>query len=187
MYCNYCCDISKFISGGCDHLELYPVYSGMQHHNFTLTTWNKPWPPEIDFLNSYVNLSSYHPIILEALTTGFRITKYAKYFSNTEFGCILKFPMDPDLADAYYLEHYSDTNNTVYVCTPNIPVTPHLRRRFVELFPNKYSMVMCFVYKLGSIKRLYQQSIPINVRNDQRIFILVAAVITFIGVGGEYS
>ena len=56
--------------GDCDHLEPYPVYSETEHHNFNLTFWNKPWPPEIDWLNSDVNLSTYHPIVLEALAVG---------------------------------------------------------------------------------------------------------------------
>ena len=109
-------------------------------------------------------------------------------FSNTEFGCMLMFPMDPELADAYYLEHHIGSNYTAYICTPRIPVRPDMRRKYVEMFPNTYSMVLCWVHELGSLKRLYQQGrFLAEVHKDQIIFLLVSVIITFTGVCGEYS
>ena len=78
-------------SGDCDHLEPYPVYSEVRHKYINLTTWDKPWRPEIDWLNSYVNLSSFHRIVLYGLTLGYRVTKHPKYLSDSEFGCRLVF------------------------------------------------------------------------------------------------
>ena len=106
-----------FNLGDCDHLQPYPVYLETQHINVNLTSWEKPWPPEIDFLNHYVNLSSYHPIIWEALTFGYRTTKYSKYFYTSEWGCIMMFQYDSDLADDYYLAHYA--NKTMYTTYSN--------------------------------------------------------------------
>ena len=101
--------------GECDHLKPHPIHSKTKYEYFNLTSWNEAWPPEIDWLDSYVNLSSYHPAVLEAITFGFQVTNYSKYFSSFEWGCIIMFQMDPDLADAYYIEHYSNANNTVYI------------------------------------------------------------------------
>ena len=177
--------------GDCDHLDPYPVYSETQHHNINLTLLNKPWPPEIDWLNSYVNLSTYHHSVLEALAAGYRTTKYSKYFYTSEWGCIMMFQWDAELTDDYYLEHYADTNNTMYICSPRIPMRPDLRRKYAETHPNTYSMVMCGSYQLGYLKRFYQQrhssyifgaDYPIQ----NRIYLIVTAIITITGVFGEY-
>ena len=56
------------------------------------------------------------------------------------------FPFDAELADDYYLEHYSDTNDTKYICTPHIPMRPDLRRKYAETHPR--SMVRCYTYQL---------------------------------------
>ena len=148
--------------GDCDHLEPYPVYLKIQH-NINLTIWDKAWPPEIDFLDSYVNLSSYHPIVLDGLTVGHRISKNAKYFANSEWGCIMMFPMDLDLADDYYLMHHSDTNST---------------------------MLKCYSIWFGDLKRHYQFSHWSYVFSShlpvwQRINLIASALITVTGVFGE--
>ena len=120
-----------FNSGDCNHLEPYPVYSERQHSNLNLTSWNKPWPPEIDWLDSYINLSSYPTIVLEALAVGYRTSKYSKYFYTSEWGCAMIFQLDAELADAYYIEHYASTNDTKYICTPRIPMRPDLRKKYM--------------------------------------------------------
>ena len=132
------------------------MYSETQHQNINLTSWYKPWPPEIDWLDSYVNLSSYHPIVLEGLTVGYRTTIYAKYFTSSEWGCLMMFPMDADLVDSYYLEHYGDTNDTKYICTPYIPVRPDLRKKMAETLSSVNYMIRCNIYQLRFLKRLYQ-------------------------------
>ena len=38
----------------------------------------------------------------------------------------MMFRWDAELADEYYLEHYADTNNTMYMCTPQIPMRQDL-------------------------------------------------------------
>ena len=146
---------------------------------------------EIDFLHSYVNLSSYHPIILSGLALGHRITKHAKYLTSSEWGCMLLFQFDSELADQYYLEHYADTNNTMYICTPKIPVRPDLRRKYAETHPNKYSMVMCYFYQLGYFKRLYQKYHWSYVFSSEfpvlgHVYHIVVVLICITGTFGEF-
>ena len=156
-----------------------------------MTTWNKPWPPEIDWLYSYVNLSTYHPIVLEALAVGCRITKHSKYFSSSEWGCILQFPMDPELGDEYYMNHYADTNNTMYICTPYIPVRLDRPKKYVQTHPHMYSMIGCYIYQLGFLKRLYERShwsyyFSSHFPLDDRLFMVAAVLVVITGIFGEY-
>ena len=174
--------------GDCDHLQPYPIFSDTQYLN--LTSWNKPWRPEIDFLNSYANLSSYHSIVLEALAVGYRVTNYSKYFSSSEWGCILMFPWDPDLADAYYLQHYAHTNNTMYICTPRFPVRPDMRRKDVQTHRNPYSMVTCIIYQLGLLENLYKRGFSTVVLAFSPVFlgyiyVGLLALICITGILGE--
>ena len=168
-------------TGDCDHLEPYPVYSNI-HHNVNLTSWDKPWIPELDWLNSYLNLSTYLQNTLEGLAVGYKITKYAKYFTSTRWGCILMFRWDAELADAYYLEHYSNTNKTMVICTPHIPMET---RHF------KNSMTFCNYYQLGYLKWLYKQGdLSYILSTSGGVPLLVALVtagmITIAGMFGEY-
>ena len=178
-----------FNSGDCDHLEPYPVYSETQHFNINLTSWNKPWAPEIDWLNSYINLSYYVHFALDALAVGYRTTKYAKYFYSADWGCYMAFPIDAELADAYYLEHFENTNDTKYICTPTVPMRPDIRRKMVETYPSGYaSLIGCFVYKLGFFKELYKRSyfFSADYPTEKRIFSTTVSLLAFIGVFGEY-
>ena len=138
-----------------------------------------------------MNLSSYHPTFLEALVIGYKTKKNAKYFTNSEWGCMLMFPMDPQLADLYYLEHYAGTNNTMYTCTPDIPVRQDLRKKMAETLSNNNYMIRCMVYQLGLLKRLYQvhhwsyiftADYPVM----SRIYHMVIVVISITGIFGEF-
>ena len=66
------------------------------------------------------------------------------------------FQMDPELADSHYMKYYADTNNTMYLCTPRIPVKPDLRKKYAETHPDRYSMARCHIYQLGYLKLLYK-------------------------------
>ena len=102
------------------------MYTDSQHGSYNLTTWDKPWIPEIDWLNSHINLSYYHQIILDGLAVGYKTTKHAKYYTDATWKCLLMFQNDPDLADAYYLKHHANTNSSMVLCTPQIPMRPDL-------------------------------------------------------------
>ena len=155
-----------------------------------LTSWDKPWLPEIDFLNSYLNLSSYHPNILELLALAHRSTKYSKYFENSEWGCLLMFQMDSDLIDAHYMKYFAGTNDTFYICAPRVPVRPDMRRKYAQMYPDTYSMIRCYVVQPGFLKRHYQfghwQHIFLNLSVEWRIFLIADTIIAIIGIFGEY-
>ena len=91
------------------------------------------------------------------------------------------FQYDSELADQYYLEHYADTNNTMYICTPYIPMIPDLQRKYVERHPNTYSMVLCDPYQLGYLKRLHQQKHLSYIV----IYLVASAIIAITGLFGE--
>ena len=163
----------------------------MQHKYINLTSWDKPWDPEIDWLNSYVNLSTYYSWELYGLITAYRNTKYSKYYSNTEWGCRLMFPIDPDLADAYYIKYFADTNNTMYMCNPRIQMNPDLRRKMAETHPSRYYIIRCSVYQLGLLKHFYTKNYWGTVF-DERFpefctYLVAAVLITIVGIFGEYS
>ena len=165
------------------------MYSEARLHNINTTSWNKPWPLEINWLDSHVNLSNYPRAALEGLTVGYKITKYAKYFTSSKWGCIMMFKWDAQLADSYYLKHYANTNRTMVICTPHIPMRPDHFRNKVRTHTLK-SMVICNYYQLGYLKWLYQQGdlgyiwrvsggVPL------RVALVVAGLITITGVVGE--
>ena len=56
------------------------MYSEIQNHNFNLTSWDEPWPREIDWLDKSMNLSTLSKDVLAGLFIGYRATKYAKYY-----------------------------------------------------------------------------------------------------------
>ena len=176
-------------SGECDHLEPFPTYSEMQHHNINLTTWDKPWLPEIDWFDSYLNLSTYEQIYLEGLTVGFRISKHAKYYPDNRWGCFMIFQMDSDLADAYYLEHYANTNASMAMCTPHIPVYPYLYRDKGNTVTMTY-IVNCFWYEEVWLKRIYHRGDLSYIWSTSggtslHVALVAAALITLTGVLGE--
>ena len=190
IHCRILIVLFVYVLGDCDHLAPYPVYSETHHQDINLSTGDKPWLPEIDWLKSYVNLSSYNLAILQFLAIGYKTTKHSKFFSNSEWGCMLKFAMDPELADAYFLKHFAYINYTVYICIPHIPVRPDMRRKYVQRFPDRYSMVRCYVYELGFVEHVFKQTYWSYIFSDyfplhQRIIMLTQTVVAMIGVFGE--
>ena len=69
----------------------------MQHNDTSLISSNKPWPLEIDWLDSYVNLSSLSEDVLEGLFIGFRVTKHAKYLTQSHTECWMEFHFEVNL------------------------------------------------------------------------------------------
>ena len=134
-----------------------------------------------------MNLSTYEDIYLEGLAVGYRITKYAKYFFGTNFGCYLMFPYDADLADGYYMEYYNNTNKSMPLCTPIIPMRLDTFRKWVRT----NSLLQCRYYQVGWLKEIYQQGDLSYIWNISggvplRIALIAAAFITIIGVLGVY-
>ena len=160
-------------TGDCNHLEPYPVYSDVRNKYTNLTTWDKPWRPEIDWLNSYVNLSSFHRIVLYGLTLGYRVTKKSKYFSNSVFGCKLMFLWDAELADDYYIRNFANTNYTMVICTPWFPVRADMRRKYVQLYPGQNALVGCYVYKVSQNVSLNKTISKVSLAN---VFLLSVSI-----------
>ena len=166
------------------------MYSEMQLQNFSLTTWDKPWIPELDWLNPYLNLSMYEDRRLDGLAVGYKITKYARYQFSSYWGCILSFRWDVELADAYYFEHYANTNETMPLCSPFIPMQPDLFIRQYRMY-TKYSLLFCGSYWPGLLKEIYQQGDLSYIWNTSggvplRIALVVAAIIIITGGLGKY-
>ena len=155
--------------------------------NFNFTSWNKPWPPEIDWMNSYVNLSSLPLNILEGLSVGFRVTKHPKYFYQSHTGCWLRFKYDIELTQWHYLEHYANTNTPMLLCTPNVPMRPDTFRDWTE---NHNSLLGCFNYYLGVLEVAYGESSWNYIWTHETLGLslaFAAAMVIFLsGIIGEY-
>ena len=89
--------------------------------------------------------------MIQGLTIGFRVVKYAKYFENSKFGCILIFNCDINLADQYYLDHFTNTNRPMFLCTPDVAVDVEKRKIYLK----HHSKIHCWRYQLGLMEILY--------------------------------
>ena len=177
-------------TGDCDHLELYPVYSEMDHLNINLTSWDKPWIPELDWLNSYINLSIYEDEYLYGLANGYRVTKYAKYYWSSKYGCIMRFPWDAELADDYYFENYANTSQPMLLCSPYVPMKPGSFRDWAKRYDYDYGMLTCWGVVSGYLKEVYQEGDLSFIWNTYggttlRVALVVAVLITITGVLGK--
>ena len=141
-------------TGDCDHLELYPLNSEI----INITSWEKPWIPELDWLNSYINLSIYDKFILDGLAVGYKVTKYTKYMASSKWGCFLRFQWDAELADAYYYEHYNNTNETMLLISPYIPMRTESFKKLYKIYSSSPMIWMTgMYYRPGLLKEVYQQ------------------------------
>ena len=155
----------------------------MQHENMNITSWDKPWIPELDWLNSYINLSSYDQNTLDGLAIGYKLSTSTRYMESSHRGCYLTFHWDAELADAYYFEHYNNTNKTMLLFAPNIPMRPDT----FKILSKFYHLIIRMPYRPGLLKEMYQErdmgylwSTYGGVR--LRIALVAADLITIIGV-----
>ena len=156
-----------------------------------ITSWEKPWIPELDWLNSYINLSIYDQIVLDGLAVGYKVSKYTKYMASSKWGCFLRFQWDAELADAYYFEHYNNTNETMLLISPYIPMRPESFKKLYKIYTSNHMIWITWMYyRPGLLKEIYQQgdiSFIWKVSGvDMRMAFVAALVITIIGVFGEY-
>ena len=105
--------------------------------NFSLATWDKPWPPQIDWLDPFLNLSSLPGDILEGLFNGYRSTEHVQYLADPYTGCWMYFRYDVELAKKHYFEYYANTNKTMFLCSPDVPMRP-------DVYFSLTGMVWCF-------------------------------------------
>ena len=86
-----------------------------------VTTWDKLWPPEIDWMDPYLNLSTFPNRIINALIAGDQMKTKFLYRSEPKWGRFVTYYFSSDHANAYYLEHYANRNETLYLCFPHFP------------------------------------------------------------------
>ena len=94
--------------------------SGFTENNtYSTTTWGYPWPPQIHWLDPYINLSSYSQEIIDAIVLGDKLTKEIRNYSDSHFGWIIDIRTDGDLADAHYNKYYANSTESMLMCMPN--------------------------------------------------------------------
>ena len=100
--------------------------------------------------------------------------------------------MDPELADVFYMKYVDGTNYTMPICTPHIPVRPEMRKKYAQMYPDRYSMTICYTvsYQPGFLKLLYQRShwkyiFSADYPVDLRLYMVASVVVAIIGVFGE--
>ena len=97
-----------FFSGGTDNVMTSPK------------TWDKPWAPEIDWLDPYYNLSTVSQEIIDGIILGSKFTKYISNVSSPSYEWVAAVKINHDLADSYYNKHYMNTNRTMFICAPEL-------------------------------------------------------------------
>ena len=181
------CPQFSFNLGDCDHLDPYPVYSQTKNHNHNLTLRNKPWPPEIDFFDSYLNLSSFSQDVLDGLFLGYRVSNREEYLFRRRSGCWIEFKFDIELTQEHYLKYYANTNKSMLLCTPYIPMRPDIYRSLIE---QDYSLLSCGNYHLGLLEALYGRGNFKYIWNSETLqlsFAVSAAIlIVFSGLFGKW-
>ena len=100
---------------------------------------------------------------------------------------MLTFFWDAELAESYYFEYYDNTNKTMFLYSPVIPMRPSSLRKYVKVFPVIYRKY----YQPGVLKELYGQRQPGYIWKvyggiPLRMALVAALMITFIGVCGQY-
>ena len=111
-----------------------------------MTSWNKPWPPEIDWFDPYLNLSSLSQKMIDGIILGDKLKKNTLYRTDSYWGRLVIWTMNPQLADQYYFQHYTNTNRTMFVCRALFPT----RMDLAQLFVSKGGrIVRCFDYEVG--------------------------------------
>ena len=83
-----------------------------------MNIWNKPWPPEIDWLDPYFNLSALSQDIVDGMTLGYKFSKYIPNDTSISFEWLATIRINHDLADSYYIKHYLNLNKTMFMCVP---------------------------------------------------------------------
>ena len=157
---------------------------------FNTDDWDKPWIPELDWLNSYANMSIYNQIVLDGLAVGYKVSKYTKYMGTSHYGCFLTFHYDAELADVYYFEHFNNTNKTMLTISPYIPMRPDTFKNWSKLRIAHPLMITWMYYRPRLLKEIYQQGelgyIWRTSGVSLRVALVAALLITFTGVIGKY-
>ena len=85
------------------------------------------------------------------MAIGVRVTKVVKYYENSKYGCILRFHWDINLTEQYYLDNFANTNRTMQLCAPDVPIDVEQR----QLYKKYNTLVHCFTYEIGALEWRY--------------------------------
>ena len=129
--------------------------SHTENNTFSVTTWEYLWPPNLHYLDEYLNLSSFLPIHIEGLILGDKLK--AEYFNDSDpnFGWKVLWLLDADKLDEYYYKHYANNTESMILCTPfftrkhgNTPVNGFFKLHFV----------LCYNYTPGGLDNMLRLS-----------------------------
>ena len=119
---------------------------GDKSSNVTVTSWNKPWPPEIDWFDPYLNLTSLSKKMIDGIILGDKLKKNTLYRTDSYWGRLVIWTMNPELSDEHYFQHYANKNRTMFVCRALFPTRMDLARLFIS---KGGRIVNCFDYQVG--------------------------------------
>ena len=71
--------------------------SSTENSTFSVTTWEYPWPPQIHWLDEYLNLSSFLPIHIEGLILGDKLKLRILNESHPNFGWMVSWKLNADI------------------------------------------------------------------------------------------
>ena len=113
-----------------------------RNSTFSVTTWVYPWPPQMHWLDHYMNLSSLLPLELDGLILGDRLKTEISNRSNADLGWVVTFILNGDFLDAYYYKHYANNTESMVICQPFIS------KLELKIISRNY-IIVCYNYAPG--------------------------------------
>ena len=89
-----------------------------ENTTYSMTTWKYPWPPQIHWLDPYINLSSYSQEIINGIVLGDKLKKEIRNWTSSFYGWVIDFRADGDLTDAHYNKYYMNSTQNMFICHP---------------------------------------------------------------------
>ena len=84
--------------------------------------------------------------MIDGIILGDKLKKNTLYRTDSYWGRLVIWTMNPELADKHYFQHYASTNRTMFVCRALFPTRMDLSRLFVS---KGGRIVNCFDYEVG--------------------------------------
>ena len=116
-------------------------------NKYNSTSWDHPWPEHIHWLDPYLNLSSFPQEIIDAIVLGDKLAREILNQTLYDYGYMISFRTDSDLADAHYKKYYANSTENMLVCAPWFPI---LLSKVPEHM-TKLDLAYCFNYTLGML------------------------------------
>ena len=84
--------------------------------------------------------------MIDGIILGNKLKKNTLYRTDSYWGRLVIWTMNPELSDEHYFQHYASTNKTMFVCRALFPMRMDLARLFVS---KGGRIVNCFHYEVG--------------------------------------